>query len=61
MEKIIRFIKDEEGMELSEYAVVGGLLLIIAAGVIITWGGELNRVFGLIVGVLQGVGGGGGT
>jgi Flp pilus assembly pilin Flp len=45
MEKIIRFFKDEDGMELSEYAVVGGLLLLVAAGVFLVWGQNLDRIF----------------
>jgi Flp pilus assembly pilin Flp len=31
MDKIWRFIKDEDGLELSEYAVIGGI--VIGAGV----------------------------
>ena len=45
MEAIIRFIKDEDGMELSEYAVVGGILLLGAVGIIATWGGNIADTF----------------
>ena len=45
MNSIIRFIKDEDGMELSEYAVVGGILLLGAVGIITLWGASLTSIF----------------
>ena len=45
MEKILKFFKDEDGMELSEYAVVGGILLAGAVGVILIWGQNIVGVF----------------
>ena len=37
MEKIVKFFRDEDGLELSEYAVMGGLIiqgLVAAIGVL---------------------------
>ena len=56
MEIIKRFFKDEDGMELTEYAMVGGLLLLLVIGVFGLWGAQLNRIFGLIVTTLTGAG-----
>jgi pilus assembly protein Flp/PilA len=44
MEKLIRFIKDEEGLTMVEYAIAGGL---VGAGGIAAFdllGGEVTRV-----------------
>ena len=49
-----RFAREEEGLEMVEYAVVGGLL--VAAGAVI-WtalGTEVGNVIETITGVLQG-------
>jgi pilus assembly protein Flp/PilA len=43
-----RFFKDEQGLELSEYAVMVGLLLVIALAVILLVGNNINRIFGLL-------------
>ena len=43
-----RFLKDEQGLELSEYAVMVGLLLVVALAVILLVGGNINRIFGLL-------------
>jgi Flp pilus assembly pilin Flp len=40
-----RFIRDESGLELSEYAIMVGLIIVIAAGVIWTIGGQINTIF----------------
>lgn len=49
MEKIIKFLREEDGMELSEYAVVGGILLVGAVAIITTWGGQINATYTAIV------------
>ena len=41
MEKIWRFIKDEDGMELTEIAVAGALIVATAAGTFILLGEEI--------------------
>ena len=56
MEAIKKFIKDDDGMELTEYAMVGGLLLLLVVAVFGFWGGELNRIFQAIVTMLEGAG-----
>ena len=56
MQKIMNFIKDEDGLELSEYAVMGGLIIL---GVVLTVGllaGEIDRVLGLVEEELADVG-----
>lgn len=32
-EKVVRFLRDEEGLELSEYAVAGSLIVLAVVGV----------------------------
>ena len=44
MEKIWKFIKDEDGLELSEYAVVGALILLGAVAAI-TRLGEMSVLY----------------
>lgn len=48
MGKVLKFFKEEDGMELSEYAVVGGLLLVGAVAIITVWGTNIATTFGLI-------------
>lgn len=43
-----RFLKDEQGLELSEYAVMVGLLLVVALAVIIAVGTNIDRIFGIL-------------
>ena len=56
MEAIKKFLKDENGMELTEYAMVGGLLLLLVVAVFGLWGAQLNRIFNAIVTTLTGAG-----
>ena len=55
MKKLMkRFLKDEQGLELSEYAVMAALVIVVAAAVIITVGEEINVIFGKLLDALQG-------
>jgi pilus assembly protein Flp/PilA len=45
MEKIWKFIKDEEGLETVEYAIILGLIVAGTIGLIITLGGWVNEQF----------------
>ena len=45
IQKIMNFIKDEDGIELVEYAIMAGMLILIAIAMILTIGGQINEVF----------------
>ena len=45
MEKIKRFFKEEEGLEMSEYALMGGLICIVVAAAVITLRDKIAAVF----------------
>lgn len=45
MKKIWAFIKDEDGLELSEYAVMGALIIIGLIAAITALGGQIEIVF----------------
>jgi pilus assembly protein Flp/PilA len=53
MEKIKKFLREEDGMELSEYAVVGGILLVGAVGIITIWGTNIVTTFTAISGAIS--------
>jgi Flp pilus assembly pilin Flp len=55
MNTIRRFIRDERGIELSEYVVALGLILVVAFIAITALGGQITRIFNLVVTKLQGV------
>jgi Flp pilus assembly pilin Flp len=40
-----RFLNDEQGLELSEYAIMAGLIIVLAVAVIITMGEHINNIF----------------
>ena len=40
-----RFLKDEQGLELSEYAIMAGLIILIAVVTIGLVGGHINNIF----------------
>jgi pilus assembly protein Flp/PilA len=54
MERIWKFIKDEDGLELSEYAVMGALVILAAAGTITLLGGSIDTVMGQIEAAVSG-------
>jgi len=48
MEMLKRFIRDEQGLETVEYAIIAGLILVIAIATIGLIGANINRIFGLV-------------
>ena len=57
MKKLMkRFLKDEQGLELSEYAIMAGLVIVIAVATIILLGQNIDRIFGVLNTKLDGVG-----
>lgn len=52
MEKIIRFFKDEDGLELSEYAVMGFLIIVTIVGAVTALRARIAAVFAAIVAAL---------
>ena len=52
MESIKKFIRDEDGLELSEYAVVGGLIILGAVVAIGLLGDQIVNVFTRITAVV---------
>jgi Flp pilus assembly pilin Flp len=53
MNMVRRFFRDERGLELSEYAVMVGLVILLAVAVILAIGTNLNRIFTLLNGKLD--------
>ena len=53
MNMLRRFFRDERGLELSEYAVMAGIIILIAIAVIILIGTNINRIFTLLNGKLD--------
>lgn len=53
-EKVVQFIRDEEGLELSEYAVAGSLIVLGTVAVFITLGDEITIAIGKIIQAVQG-------
>jgi pilus assembly protein Flp/PilA len=49
MKKIWKFIKDEEGLELVEYAVMGALIVLGVIATILILGGQINNRFSQLV------------
>ena len=45
MKKIWDFLKDDDGLELAEYAVMGALVILVAAGAATLLGGSIVDVF----------------
>lgn len=41
-EAVVKFIKDEEGLTIVEYAVAGGLITVAVVAAFITLGGNVN-------------------
>lgn len=40
-----KFVKDEQGLELSEYAIMAGIIIIIAIATILSMGSHINSIF----------------
>jgi pilus assembly protein Flp/PilA len=45
MNKIWKFIKDEDGLELTEYAVIGALIVLGVVGTVILLQGAIQSAF----------------
>ena len=48
MKTLRKFWADERGLELSEYAVMVGLLLVVALAVILMIGTNIDRIFTIL-------------
>ena len=51
---IKNFLRDESGLELSEYAVAAALVIIAAAGAFSLLGGSINTTIGKLDDAVQG-------
>jgi Flp pilus assembly pilin Flp len=54
MERLWKFVRDEEGLETVEYAIVAGLLVLATVVAIQAVGGQISGVFNNILGFLGG-------
>ncbi len=52
MEKLMRFFKNEEGLESVEYAVLGALIIIAIIAAVTALGGGVSGTFDTITAVL---------
>lgn len=52
-EKVVAFLRDEEGLELAEYAVAGALIVLVAAGAFTALGTNIDAVIDAIVAKIQ--------
>jgi pilus assembly protein Flp/PilA len=46
--QVLQFLRDEEGSELVEWALVAGLIIVVGAGAFIAIGGDVGTIFGLL-------------
>jgi Flp pilus assembly pilin Flp len=53
MKKIWNFLKDEDGLELVEYAVMGALVVIVTVGAITLLGGAVAARFADLTGAVD--------
>ena len=58
MKKLIAFLKDEDGLELVEYSIIGGIIVVATIAIIGTIGGQVSTLFGLLSTSLTTAGGG---
>ena len=56
MNMLKRFIRDESGLELSEYAVMVGLIVILVVGAITLLSGAIQSAFERTAGIIDGGG-----
>ena len=52
IQKIMNFIKDEDGIETAEYAVMGALVVIVAAGGVSLLGIRIDEVIDAVTAAL---------
>ena len=45
MQKIMNFIKDEDGLALIEYCILGGLIVVATIATIVLIGGKVDTLF----------------
>jgi pilus assembly protein Flp/PilA len=50
---IVRFVREEEGQDLIEYALLAGLIALVAVGTITTVGTDISGLFGKVSAKLQ--------
>ncbi|MEX2476742.1 Flp family type IVb pilin [Marinobacter sp.] len=53
-EKVVQFIRDEEGLELSEYAVAGSLIVLAVVLAFTTLGTEIGLAIDRITAAIKG-------
>ena len=58
IEELKRFLRDESGPELIEWAVVVVILILATFAILQLIGGELSRIYNVILNTLKGIGGG---
>ena len=49
MNMVRRFFRDERGLELSEYAIMAGMVIIIAVAVILLVGQRIQAIFNALL------------
>ena len=54
LSKVSRFLRDEEGLELSEYAVAGSLIVLGTVAAFTLLGGNITTAINAIAGVVGG-------
>lgn len=52
-EKVVQFLRDEEGLELSEYAVAGSLIVLGAVAAFTLLGENITKGINLIAGKIK--------
>lgn len=58
MEKVLRFLKDEEGATAVEYGLMVALIAVVIIGAVAALGGYLNDLFQGVGGKIDGAAGG---
>ncbi|WP_347908309.1 Flp family type IVb pilin [Pseudomonas grandcourensis] len=53
---ISKFVKDEDGLTIVEYAVAGGLVTVAVAAMFVTLGGEVNTKITALCTAVKGTG-----
>ena len=53
MNKIMNFIKDEDGLELTEYAIIGGIIVVATITIIALLSDQITTLFQGISDALQ--------
>ena len=53
MERFLKFIKDEDGLETVEYAIIGGLIVVATIATIVSIGQWVSAKFDALLAALQ--------